>query len=364
MRILYAHLYDNRFRMGGAGQVAFDLACSMKERFRDEVACIVNSGDLAESLRKRNIPASIIYLSKLRCLETVSHLAGTIGSFQPDIIHSHHRYTTFLLELLFRKRGRPVLHTEHVLRHDKKGLFRYGDFATAVSGAVQKNLISYYGVPENRVRTISNAVSLRAPDPAKVAQLRRQYADPGAKTLVLCVGRLDQQKGHIYLIHAVERLPAAYRRRLKILLAGDGKLESALKRLVSRKRLSQPFVFLGHSEDVPELLALCDFLAQPSLYEGMPLTILEAFSMKKTVIASDIPGIREYVAPASTGLLVPPRDGTSLAKALVRFMDHPEEVNTMGQAAFRWYEKNISFESMISKYHQLYEELLSGRAGK
>ena len=80
MRILYVHLYDNRFRMGGAGQVVLDLARSMKGKFGDEVACAVNSGDLAEALGKQKIPIFEIDLSKLHFFRTLSTMAKAIAS--------------------------------------------------------------------------------------------------------------------------------------------------------------------------------------------------------------------------------------------------------------------------------------------
>lgn len=359
MKILYVHLSLPGRGMGGADKVVWDLARSMKEIYHEEVAAVLNPGELADRFETLQIPVTEIFWSKFKTGQTSSRLRQRIRTFQPDVIHSHHRYTTFLLDLFFRK-GNILLHTEHVLRRSKRWLFRYGHFATAVSDSVRENLAHHYRVPLDRVTTLRNAVSLRPVNSAWFQDFQHKYPRRPGDIFILCSGRLDEQKGHRYLIEAIARLPDSYRARLKIFIAGEGRLETFLRREAARRGVEAPFVFLGFTPFIPELLSLCDFLILPSLYEGLPLVVLEAFSAGKPVIATDIPGTREVVENGRNGILVPPRDAGKLANAIERWMNHPEEMGKMGDEAKRFSER-YSFEQMILSYHELYQKLVGER---
>ncbi|MBI3313088.1 MAG: glycosyltransferase family 4 protein [Candidatus Omnitrophica bacterium] len=358
MKILLTHLSDPDCGMGGAEQVVLDIALGLKNTFHEEVACAVNQSRLAEEFKKAGIAVTEIFWSKAKILKTLTNLKETIRNFQPDLIHSHHRYPTFLLDLLFKKK-QTVLHTEHLFRRNKRWLFRYGHFATAVSHSVRDNLIEYFKIPSDRVMTISNAVSLRPPDLQILQQLQQRFPKLPGQMTVLFLGRLEEQKGHRDLIEAVERMKPEYRKRLKVLIAGEGKLKPFLQQKVTRRNLNPQFEFLGFLPQTPELLALSDFLILPSLYEGMPLVVIEAFAAGKTVIATDIPGTREVVENGRNGLLVPLKNPARLAEALEHWLDHPEEITRFARQAFEDWKERFLFQDMIEKYHRLYQKLIS-----
>lgn len=355
MRILYATLYRSEFGIGGAEYVLRDLVRNMKEKFGEEVACAMNAGDLADFLRHTGIPVFEIPRSKIKTLQILARLNQVIATFRPDIIHSHHRYLTFLLDLFFKKRSK-ILHTQHVLTRDKRGLFRYGHLTTAVHESVRENLISHYGAPGHLVVTIPNAVRSRAPDPVELEKLQARYPRLPGQVIGLCIARMEEQKGHLYLIQAVDQLPDSHKRKIKIFLAGDGTLAPFLKQEAARRGLAEQFVFLGHTPQIPELLTLCDFVILASLWEGLPLSILEAYTTAKPVIATDIPGSKETVRQGETGLLVPPRNAGDLSRAIRHLMDHPVEAAAMGRKGYAFWEENFSFEKMLHAYHDLYRE--------
>jgi len=361
MKILYTSLHDPRFGMGGAEKVLLELALSMRRDYGVEVYAAVNEGDLQRALFKQGIAVTPLFWSKQRTLETVLHLKKATEQFQPDLIHSHHRYTTFLTDLFFKKRTR-LLHTEHVLRGDKALLFRYGHHATAVHESVRGQLMERYRVPGERVTTIPNAVLRPVCIPEQAEALRRKYPVSEPHTRILCMGRLEEQKGHRYLIEAVMRLPETYRRRLSIFIAGEGRLDSELRSQIRSFQIESCFHFLGHVQSIADYLELCDFMVLPSLWEGMPLVVLEAQAAGRAVLATDIPGTRETLLNGETGFLVPARSGSALAKALMDWMDHPEQVRAMGQAARVHASKEFSFSVMLNRYYQLYEKMLTQQA--
>lgn len=352
MRILYVHLYAVDFSPGGADCGVFDLARSMKEDYHEEVHCVTNEGLLAERLRSRGIGVSVLPSKKTQVLAALHVLRRTLAAFQPNVIHSHHRYTTFLLDLFFKDKAF-LLHTQRVTHQDKRSFFRCGHLATAVSEGVRLNLIQDFHVPPELVLTIPNAVWMRPLDPARLAEVRGKYPKKSGELLVLCNARLTEQKGHVYLIEAVQKLPQASRDRLRILLAGDGPLRSFLEQQIKHRGVESSFTFLGYTENIPELLTHTDFSVLPSLWEGLPRTLIESFLMGRTVLVTDIPGVREVLRPGENGLKVPPRDSGALAGALQQLMDKPMEIERMQAIALNDSEK-FSFKKMTTAYHELY----------
>lgn len=360
MKILYVHIYDPRFGMGGAERLALDLACGVKDYPGQEVVFAVNSSELSDVLAKRGIPVREIYWSKFKSAKTLRAIESVRDSFRPDLAHAHHRYATFLLDMFFKKKFW-VVHTEHVLRRDKKFLFRYGHFATAVADSVRDNLIKYYHVPAGRVIAIPNATPERKVDPARLAEIEKRYSQDG-RTPVACIGRLEEQKGHRYLIEAVSLLPPALKGKLRIFLLGDGSMETELKRQAKQSGVEACFAFVGHTDRVPEFLAFSHFLVLPSLWEGMPLSILEAYGAGKPVVATDIPGSRELVERKTTGFLVPPKDTRGLAAAMGRMINRPEQTQAMGVQAYQAWESRYSFRQMVARYLDFYRKVVSEHA--
>ena len=355
VRILFGTFYDPRFKMGGAEQVYLELARGMKKA-GDEIFCLTNAGDLTSELEKNNLPFLKIPASKTRMLQTLSRTCKAIRDFKPDVIHSHHRYFTFLADTFFKNRS-IILHTEEVLRKSKRFFFRYGHFSAACHESVRKNLIEYYGVPAERTTVILNAVSLPAPDPGEVGRMRREYALQESQVAAVCIARFDEQKGHRYLIEAVSRLSESERKKFRLFLVGDGGLLPEMKRAAQSQGLLETLIFTGYSKKLAEYYALSDFSVLSSLWEGSPLTLLLSYAAGKPLLATDIDGIRDMMTPGRTGRLVPVKDSAAMAQALSEWIANPSEPRKMGPLSYEWWKQNSSLERMISEYRGLYQKL-------
>lgn len=356
MKIMYVTLHDPKFALGGAEQIMLELAAEVRKK-GNEVLCLSNAGHLKENFERRRLPVQEIPWSKWQIMLMVNRLKKAIEDFKPDIIHTFHRYPAFLLDIFLHQTSRH-LYTEEVLRTDKKWFFRYGRLAVACHETVRQNLIRHYGVSESRVVTIANAVCRREPDQENVKKIQSQFLHKQGDIWALCIGRLEKQKGHTCLITAVAQLPPAIRQKLKVFLAGDGSLAPELKEQALQSGCQENIIFLGHTPHISEWLSLCDFMVLPSLWEGMPLSILEAYSLAKPVIATDIPGSRESVKDRTTGLLVPARNPQALAAALQEWIDRPDQTAQWGRQAYQWWQENFSFDRMITAYLDLYSHLL------
>ena len=153
-----------------------------------------------------------------------------------------------------------------------------------------------------------SARALHRPSRPATGSLRKEG---DARPVVLTLARLDRQKGLTTLLEAAELVPEA-----RFVVAGEGPERPMLEAQIRRLGLEHRVTLLGHRSDVPQLLAGCDLFVLPSLYEGLPVSILEAMAAEKPVVATAIGGTDEAVLHGSTGLLAPAGNAVALAAAI------------------------------------------------
>ncbi|MGE0024280.1 MAG: glycosyltransferase [Hyphomicrobium sp.] len=226
----------------------------------------------------------------------------------------------------------------------------------AVSEEVKKRLLDELHVPEAKVRTVHNGMLLPDLPVPRNEELRKALAGGSDRPLVLTPARLHEQKGHRYLLEAAAHVPGAL-----FLFAGEGPERQRLEAECRRLGLEDRVRFLGHRPDIPELLSLCDLFVLPSLYEGLPLSVLEAMSYAKPVVATAAGGTDEAVVDGVTGRLVPLRDPHALAQAMNSLLRDRETAARYGAAGRRRVEDAFSVPRMLRGVTGIYEELLAGR---
>jgi glycosyltransferase involved in cell wall biosynthesis len=210
------------------------------------------------------------------------------------------------------------------------------------------------------MRLIRNGV---APDPgADPESLRRRdelrAALKLAPPVVGAISRLHRQKGVVHLLGAapdiLRRWPEA-----KIVVVGGGPLERDVRRLAAREGLDRHILILGERPDARDLLSLFDVFVLPSLWEGLPLVLIEAASLGKPIVASAIDGVREVLRDGETGLLVPPAKPAELAAAVVRLLEDRDLAAKLGAAARREIPPRFTLGRMVGDTQNLYLELAS-----
>jgi glycosyltransferase involved in cell wall biosynthesis len=206
---------------------------------------------------------------------------------------------------------------------------RVADRVLVPSEATGEEIRRDYGIGETRVVPNATGGLEVAPDPVP-------GLESGAGDL-LFVGRLRIRKGVEVLLEALAAL-AREQRRVRLLIAGDGEQLEALRARAGELGLGNDRIrFLGRvrAGQVRWLLARTGALVVPSIYEGMPLVVLEAMAAGVPVVASRVSGIPEVVLDGATGWLVPCEDPPALARALRAVLDDPQEARRGGEAGRR-----------------------------
>lgn len=226
----------------------------------------------------------------------------------------------------------------------------------AVSESVARGLREVSKLPAEKICLVRNGIPLPVFDRPPDAARRRMLAGDAQRPIVLTVARLHEQKGHKHLIDAAAAIPEAM-----FLLAGDGPLRASLESQARALGLADRVRFLGHRDDVTDLLALCDVFVLPSLFEGYPLAIMEAAAARKPIVATDVGGTDEAIRSGETGLLVPPGDARALACAIRAILADSVLAARLADAAKMHASREFSAEAMCSRTLDIYEDVLASR---
>jgi glycosyltransferase involved in cell wall biosynthesis len=241
-----------------------------------------------------------------------------------------------------------------------RALARLTDRAIAVSGSTRDFLVRQRHVPADRVRLIWNGAPLDefAPVPPERGRaLRRELGLPEDARIVGSVGRLNEQKGHRYLLDAaalvLARLPQA-----RFLIVGDGDRMEPLRSQARELGIADRVVFAGHRADVPDVLGAIDVFCISSTYEGTPLTLFETMAAGKAIVSTAVDGCREVLEHERTGLLVPPQDPEALGAALLRVLEDEPLRRGLAERA-RAASARYDIRSCVAQMEALYDEVLA-----
>ena len=215
-------------------------------------------------------------------------------------------------------------------------------------------MIDYEGVNPTRIRVLPNSIPRRQPTGRDI---RAELDIPPEAPVVVTVCQLRPEKALEVLVSAASRLHPEFP-ELAVLVAGDGREETALRDQIRREGVEDVVKLLGTRMDVPDLLAGSDVAVCCSDFEGTPLSVMEYMAAGRAVVATDVGGLGELIEDSVHGLLVPPRDPGALAGAIAKLLRDPEGRHRMGARGKDRQGREFDLESMVERVELLYEELV------
>ena len=216
---------------------------------------------------------------------------------------------------------------------------------------------SYCFVDEHKVHVIPNGIDLGAIDKIKDYDtgVLSKY-DLERDNYLLFMGRLSVLKGVQYLIKAFRTIKKEYP-KLKLVIVGTGDFESYLRSLAHG---IEDVVFTGYVDspaDKKLLYENCVAVAVPSLYEGLPMVVLEAMACRKAVVASDVGGIPILIRHGKNGFLVKPGDSKSLEKFIRTLFEDANLRKNMGSFGRKLVEEEFTVDKMVDETLKVYKSL-------
>ena len=367
---------------GGAEKLAVDIANALAMRghethlivldgdgpFRDRVAGDVRFHDLQRPRPTGAAPARL-----LDFLGTSRRLNALLRRERVEVVQTHLPKANFLgLAAALGHAGRvhPTVHNTREFDYGddsgplrtrlRKAAYRMmlGRCGTmiAVSAAVRSGMVAELGVGParaDRITVVDNGVPVPEPTtPDRRAAARRERGLGPDEFVLAGVGRLTRQKDFASLIEALagvaDMLPP-----WRCVIAGEGELRSDLEAAVAAAGLADRVALPGIDRDVAGLQRAADVFCLPSLYEGLPLALMEAMAAGLPVCAYDIDGTRELVADGVEGLLAPPRDARTFGENLVRLAGSPDLRMRLGRAARERILAHHDFRQVVDKLEEV-----------
>jgi len=302
----------------------------------------------------------------------VARTVQYFGTHDVDVVHGHLPYGAVLGRIAGRRADAAVVTTHHSVQQNyhpiertlERATRRYDDATVFVSDAVAG---SFDGPTDSDTlaRTIYNGIDvegfreqLESTDPDQVR------ADLGVadELLVLQVGRCIEAKRQLDLVGAVDQLTDRVADPgIHVAIVGDGPQRSELEAAVRNRGLDAHVSIVGRVSPsrIHDYYAAADAYAQVSIYEGMPMTLLEAMASGLPLVGTDVPGIAEFV-DSKTGLLVPAESPQGLADAMtaLRDVDRREQ---LARACLTRVAERYEIDRTVRAYHEIYEQVTAGR---
>ncbi|MEH7356287.1 glycosyltransferase [Neobacillus drentensis] len=345
------------FGLAGAEIMVENLSVALaKDGFE---ICIVSLYDyhsaITERLEKQNIP--IIYLGKKKGIDIsiFYKLYKILRKEKPDVIHTHLYILPYVIPVALLAKVKVKVHTIHNVAKNEVGkwqrkinrfFYKYCRvIPVSISPLVKKSVIEEYGFEENQVPMIFNGIDLN-----KYIQ-KNDYTNKGIIN-ILHIGRFSEQKNHAGLLESFkivhENVP-----NTKLRLIGLGNLEKVIKNKVKDLNLDGCVEFLGLKADVYPYLNEADIFILPSLWEGMPITLIEAMATGLPIVATAVGGVPDMIKDNKTGLLVD-TNNAQIAEALQKLIKDTNLRKEIGNAAKSTSEQ-FSVEKMEEQYAKLYK---------
>lgn len=367
IKLLYViHTMNN----GGAEALAIRLAEQLnKSHFPTAVCSLSDEGPLKEILVEKQIPFFTLGKKAGKDLGLIWRLKDFVSKRKYTIVHTHNQGPLLYAGLAKVFGGKFLLvHTEHINETKEisystkdilynKFLYRQLDGFISIARHLTKYFRSHYNLSHAQLTTIPNSIAIETAPSLPISELRRELGLSDETVIVGNISALRPQKDHRTLIKAMEIIVSKMP-NIVLVIAGEGESRHELFEYVRQFELGQHIRFLGYRPDVKELLAQFDLFVLSSLYEGLPLCILEAMAAGLAVVATNVEGTNELVRNGQTGLLVPSKQPEQFADAIITVLRDQNLRERMGVAGQQLVADEYNFEKMIDSYASYYRAIM------
>ena len=364
------HVVDS-LEFGGLERVTTDLAKAQHARGHGVAVFSINTTDgLRPELLAAGIPVVVGGKSRSLDWNVLGQLRRTVAERQIDVLHSHNFVPNYHAALaVLGARNPPALVStchdmgDRLSNRKLRWLYRLSLLRTRrvamVGQQVHDRYVATGMVKADAAETVLNGIPVQrfTGSPARRAAARQAMGLAADVPVIGTVGRLVSLKNQRLLIEVLPALLASHP-TMRLVIAGDGPLDSALRAQAVSLNVDRQVHFLGQRRDVADLLPGFDIFALPSLTEGLSIALLEACATGAAVVATSVGGNPEIVHDGQTGLLVAPDDGAALRDALAALLADPALRARMGTGASEWVNAHASIDALCNTYDRFYRRVL------
>lgn len=349
-----AHVVDS-MEMGGAETLVSQM-CHLQraQGHSPSVYAIAALGVLGEQLHADGFSVQANVGRHL--LDSASRFHRIFVHLRPEVVHLHNPTPTIYAGIAARIAGvRSIVSTRHSLvapphnwlRESKYAVAaRFCDWVVGICDATTNNIRNMHTVPGRKIARVYNgSVPL-----SRVAEVH--WPLKSGFTLVY-VGRLEPVKNHDLLLRAFRAAVSTFA-DLQLWMVGDGSERVHLEALSSELGIQDRVTFWGQQLDVAPFFSAADAFIMSSKSEGLPMSLLQAFSVGLPAIVTDVGGMAEVVQLARGGLIVSPPEPAAMAAAIIRLVKNEAERRHFSKNAVQAFQAHFTTQAMVAAYFDLY----------
>ena len=340
--------------MGGAERLLTEISMNInREIFDISVICLRRTGIWAKTLKKIGVDVQLVgSLPKLEFL-SIPKIRKMLKKNKPDIVHTHLFGADVYGGIAALSLGiENIISTEHNLNYNEGSIKKklktlvVNRFSRiiAVSDSVRDYAISNYNLERNKVSVFHNGIHFEK-------YFEKVNVKEKKQMVIGSAGRLNTQKGFASLIKAMRFVD----KNISLQIAGDGKLKYDLRYLIKKYKLKNRVSLVGPQKNIQKFYKGLDIYVQPSKWEGLGISVLEAGAAGLPVIASRVDGIREIIEDGLDGFLYNYGDEKLLAEKINNLAGSREKREEFATALQKNIFENFSIFSMIEKYENIYQ---------
>ena len=366
LRILHTEWSDG---WGGQERRVINEIAGMIQRGHHVVLATRPQCRIAKEAAARDIPVIFLDMKSKFDLGSILKLARYLRTEQIQIVNTHSGIDSWQGALAAKLAKVPVLvRTRHLnlpLKRSWHNFVHYmADQIISCGDSMKQFLIESCHFPAAQITSIPTGVDFTTFKPKlDRSAVRKALGIPEDAFVVVMVGIIRGVKRHTIALEAFQQilqgLPNA-----RLVLAGEGPMRPDMERLAHALGITEQVLFLGHREDIPDLMAASDVLLLTSRSEGVPQAVTQALGLGIPVVATQVGGVPELVQHETTGLLVPAEDSPAAAAALMRIAQNHAWAQQLGAQGRRHILAKFSLDAMLTQTENLFNRLLAAKPGK
>lgn len=360
-------------RLGGAQKVLVNfLTCLNRELFNPKVVCLFGGkSPVASEIEGLGIPVIDFNFKNKFDVFSFWHFYNWLKHEKPAILHSSLFHANLLSRVVGRILKIPIIISwrqninlgSNIREFLNRLSANLDDCVIAVSNEVRSKELIATRINPDKVIVVYNSINtdLYQPnDDYSREEIRFKFGIEGSTILLGTIGRLHPQKGITYLLEGFKEVRNQYK-NAKLIIVGEGELKPQLIEQAKYLQIIDSTLFPGAKTNIPEILKALDVFILPSLWEGLPLALLEAMAAGLPVIATGVGGIPEVIENNRSGIIVPTADPGAIYSSIHRLISDPELRDSMGEAGRKRVVEKFDVKKNILQLERIYTQLLRAK---
>jgi len=355
-------------KVGGGETHVLDLVKELDSERFESVILSFTEGPMVEKLKADGFQTYVVNTEKPFDLKVWDAVKKIVADEKIDLIHAHGTRANSNTFSAAKASKIPLIYTVHgwsfhpdqntvvkmIRTWSERFLVKVADRTICVSQSNLNEGKSKFPMPNATV--IVNGINQVKFNPdATYESVRAEFGIWDEEVLVGYIARITAQKEPLNFLRAIAKIPAGM--NVKFLIVGDGDLKADMLALAKELKLESRIIFQNFRDDIPVILNGIDIFCLPSLWEGLPIALLEAMAMRKAIIATAIDGTKDLVKHMENGLLIAPLSPDQLAEAIQLLVNDAPLRKKLGDQAGITVKENFNIGTMTRKVEAEYNNL-------